>query len=181
MNTNQNPKHWQKKGNKDYQDKAYLEAEIAFKNAADEFRLTGDELTAAEMDNNRSVALLQACKPGEALQAVGESPDIFSKAGDRRRQALALGNQAAALDALKRFAEAINKYQQASDILKEIGETELRANVMQALSTIQLRQGQQLDALVTMHLGLQQAEHPNVKQRIIKKLLEIPFKIMNRS
>jgi tetratricopeptide (TPR) repeat protein len=181
MKSNQTPDWWEKKGKKEYQNNAYLEAEIAFQNAANGFREAGDDLAAAEMDNNRSVVLLQAGKPEMAFQALNNTPDIFAKAGDIHRQALALGNQAASLEAMKRFVEAAEKYQQASDLLKEIGETELRATVMKSLSELQMRQGDQLDALLTMHTGLQQVEHPSVKQRLLKKLLEIPFNIMNRS
>jgi tetratricopeptide (TPR) repeat protein len=102
------------------------------------------------------------------------------KAGDLRRQAMALGNQAAALAALERYDEAEEKFQQSSTILKEIGDTELRTTVMQSLSTMQMKRGQRLDALLSMHIGLQQEGKPNLRQRFLKKLLEIPFNIMNR-
>ncbi|MFU8773783.1 MAG: tetratricopeptide repeat protein, partial [Anaerolineales bacterium] len=180
MISSQTPQQWKVKGEKEYQKKAYLDAELAFQQAADGFRAGGDKLTAAEMDNNRSVCFLQADKPEMALQVLADTPDIFAKVGDQRRQAMALGNQAAALAALKRFDEAEEKYQQSSTILKDIGDTELRTDVMKSLSALQLKRGQQLDALLSMHIGLQQAEKPNLRQRFLKKLLEIPFNIMGR-
>ncbi|MBE0408441.1 MAG: tetratricopeptide repeat protein [Anaerolineales bacterium] len=180
MISSQTPQQWKVKGEKEYQKKAFLDAEIAFQQAADGFRAVGDKLTAAEMDNNRSVCLLQADKPEMALQVLADTPDIFAKVGDQHRQAMALGNQAAALAALKRFDEAEEKYQQSSTILKDIGDTELRTDVMKSLSALQLKRGQQLDALLSMHIGLQQTEKPNLRQRFLKKLLEIPFNIMGR-
>jgi tetratricopeptide (TPR) repeat protein len=180
VNSDLTPAQWKVKGEKDYKNKAYLDAEHAFQLAAEGFRLAEDELAAAEMENNRSVSLLQAGKPEMALQAVANTPDVFKKAGDLRRQAMALGNQAAALAALERYDEAEEKFQQSSTILKEIGDTELRTTVMQSLSTMQMKRGQRLDALLSMHIGLQQEGKPNLRQRFLKKLLEIPFNIMNR-
>lgn len=180
MNTSLTPKQWKRKGEKLYQENEYLEAEVAFNHAADGFRMDGDELLAAEMDNNRSVAFLQAGKPDLALQAVNHTPEIFAQAGDLRRQALALGNQAASLEALKRFSEAVEKYTEASEILKQIGDTESRATVLRSLSVLQMGQGNRLDSLLSMHIGLQQVERPTIKQRLLKKLLEIPFNIMGR-
>jgi tetratricopeptide (TPR) repeat protein len=180
MTSEHTPEQWKKKGEINYQNKAYLDAEQAFQKAAEGFRANGDDLAAAEMDNNRSVSLLQAEEPELALQAVAGTPEIFLNKGDLRRQAMALGNQAAALAAQERYDEAEELFQQTSSILKNIGDTELRTTVMQSLSTMQMKRGQRMDALLSMHIGLQQEEKPNLRQRFLKKLLEIPFNIMDR-
>ena len=79
----------------------------AFSQALREFELAGDELNAAEMRNNLSVALLQGGKAQQAYAALKGSEEVFAKAGDKKRQAMALGNQAAAREALKRRDEAL--------------------------------------------------------------------------
>ena len=56
------------------------------------------ELQAAENLNNCSVAFLQAGKAEAAYQAVADTPQFSKNAGDIRRQAMALGNRAAALE-----------------------------------------------------------------------------------
>jgi tetratricopeptide (TPR) repeat protein len=168
-------------GLKAFHEKDFLRAEEAFSQAAEAYTLSGDELSAAEMANNRSVALLQAGRLDEALQAASGTAEIFSQANDRLRQAKALGNQAAALDALHRFVEAADYYKQSADLLKDLGELDLRAAVMQSLSTLQLRQGRHLEALATMDAGLDGIKHPNLRQRMVKKLLQAPFKLLTRS
>ncbi len=175
------PEQLAQEGQKKYQNGDYLAAAQSFEGAASGYRDQDDPLNAAEMENNRSVALLQAKDAPGALQAALDTDKVFAAAGDKRRQALALGNQAAALAALNRLDEAEAAYIQSGDLLKELGETDLRASVMQSLSQIQLRTGRQLEALATMQAGVTGVKKPSLRQRFLKRLLEIPSKFLNRS
>ncbi len=103
------------------------------------------------------------------------------QAGDVRRQGMALGNLGAALEADGRIEEAVDAYEQSADLLKQVGESEFRANVMQSLSRLQLRTGRQFEALATMEAGLEGIERPNTQQRFLKKLLKLPYKYMGKS
>ena len=97
---------------------------------------------------------------------------------DLRRQAFALGNRAAALEALGHLDDAAQDYENSANILKDIGEHELRADVLQSLSAIQLRTRKPLQALATMRAGIDNVEHPTLKQRLLKRLLNIPFRFL---
>jgi tetratricopeptide (TPR) repeat protein len=169
-----------KEAERAYQSKDYLSAAQSFKAAADGYTHLGEHLHAAEMQNNASVAYLQADQPENALVSALDTDQVFAEAGDQHRQALALGNQAAAYEALNQLEAAAQAYQKSSDLLKEIGDQELRPAVMQSLSAVQLRLGQQMDALVTMQAGLEAVEKPNLKQKLVKKILRSPFSYFNR-
>ncbi len=164
-------------GQSAYQRGDHQAAARAFRAAADGFKLAGSELEAAEMANNACVALLQDKQPQAALEVVLGTEACFAEAGDIRRQAMALGNQAAALEGLGRLEEAKAAYRQSSELLKQTGEMELRAYVMQSLSALELRTGQQLQAYTTMYAGVQGIQNPNPRQRILKKLLSFPFRL----
>jgi tetratricopeptide (TPR) repeat protein len=148
--------------------------------AAESYRLADDPVTAAEMDNNRSVALLQTGDAQAALAAVVDTISIFQGAGDTRRLAMAYGNQAAALEALGQLEAAESAYQQSADLLAEVGEDQLRASVMRSVSELQLRQGRHLEAVASMQTGLGGLKRPKTKQRLIRRLLDMPFKLLNR-
>lgn len=163
-----------------YQSKDYLTAAQSFSAAADGYTHTAEEIQAAEMLNNASVAYLQGDQPEMALESAMHTDQVFAAAGDTLRQAIALGNQAAAYEALDQLEPAAQAYQESSDLLKEIGDQELRPSVMQSLSAVQLRLGQQMDALVTMQSGLEAIEKPSMKQKLIKKILRSPFSYFNR-
>lgn len=180
MSVNNNPQKLEKKGKAAFKSGNYDEASQLFLEARDAYLASEEILAAAEMANNQSVALLQSGNAEAALEVVNGTDETFAEAGDKRRQALALGNKAAALEELGSLDEAAEAYETSANILKEIGENDLRASVMQSLSAVQLRQGRQLLALATMRSGLENVEHPNPQQRVVKKLLQIPFNFMNR-
>jgi tetratricopeptide (TPR) repeat protein len=172
------PQQLSSEGESAYRRGLYPVAAQAFQAAAQGFASQGESLMAAEMANNASVALLKAGDAQGALQAVEGTQAEFARAGDLRCQGMAAGNRGAALEALGQLEEAAAAYQQSADLLKEAGEMELRAFVMQSLSALQLRMGQHLQAYGTMYAGVQGIQKPNPRQKLLKKLMEIPFKFL---
>ena len=158
----------------------YKQAAIIFERAAQSYQAQENLLLAAEMANNQSVALLQAKDPEAALEAVRGTEEVFQQAGEVVKQAIAIGNRAAALESLSRFEEAEAAYQRSADLLKENGEMDLYAHVMKTLSAVQIRQGKQLEALANMQAGMERLEKPSFKQRLLKKLLKIPYKFIRK-
>lgn len=165
---------------KAYQRGKYIEASEGFQLAAAGYQAQNKPLLAAEMENNRSVAHLQAGNAKAALEAVTGTDEIFKQAGDAVKQAMAIGNRAAALEALKHYDEAEIAYQQSATLLKSSGERELHAHVMKSLSTLQIRKGKQIEGIVNMRASLEEIENPTLKQRILQMLLKLPFKFIGR-
>lgn len=169
-----------KEGKAEYKRSNYLAAANAFEASRSAYEAAEQILLAAEMANNASVAFLQADEAQAALNAVAGTEETFAQAGDRAKQGMAMGNRAAALEALDRLSEAEQDYELAADLLKEAGEDDLHANIMQSLSALQLRMGRQLEALATMQAGLEGVKKPSPRQRMLKRLLNVPFEILNR-
>lgn len=170
-----------KGGKSAYQNGDYLAAAHTFEAAQQGYLSEGDRLNAAEMANNCSVAYLQAGEAQAALQAVEGTEAIFAEAGDLRRQGMALGNLASALEAIDRTEEAVEAYQQSASVLEKAGEDQLRANVMHSLSMLQFRLGKQLQALASMQSGLEGVKRPTPKQSLLKKLVSIPVDMLTRN
>jgi len=155
----------------------YQEAASLFAAAADAFQAAGKPLDAAEMQNNRSVALVQVEAYAEALEAVQGTPEIFAEAGDVRRQGLALGNLGSALEGLKRWEDAAEAYQQAATLLEGAGDREARAAVLQALANIQLRHRDPVEALIAMQEAVDEQPR-SLKRSLLKRLLKAPFRLL---
>jgi tetratricopeptide (TPR) repeat protein len=153
----------------------------AFSAAEAGYRAAGDAVSAAEMANNRSVVLLQSGDAQGALDAVGDTPDIFGAAGDLRRKAMALGNRGAALADLRRKEEAEKVYWESAQIFADLKEKDLRAAVLQSISRLQMGEGRYMEAIASMESGLEEVEKPSFVQRALKRLLKIPAKLLNRS
>ena len=134
---------------------------------------------AAEQKNNRSVALFKAGDAQGALQAVQGTDGVFQQGGDVRRQAMALGNLAAALEAGGKLKEALDYYQQSADLFKQVNEMELRTIALKNLSALQLRMGRQFEAMASMDAALYPQKKMTWVEKILKKLLKVPLRMFH--
>lgn len=176
----ENPKNLSEQACKAYAENNFQSAADLFAQCAAAFRDSGDELSAAEAANNLSVALLKGGDSQGALDAADGTDQIFQKANDTRRQAMALSNQAAALEGLKKDGEALALYEQANEILKASGDQELRRYILEAISAIQLRTGRQLEAMASMQAALDNKKTLSAKDHILKRLLNQVFSLLRR-
>ncbi len=144
-----------------------------FLQAAQAYENVQDELNAAEMMNNRSVALLQAGKAKEALEATDGTEEIFQKAGDIKRQGVAVGNRAAALEGLRKVDDALAEYERAADLLEEAGEGDMHSAVRTAAANLNLKRGRISAAQMDVYDSMRLAEKPNFTRRILKFLKKI--------
>ena len=158
----------------------YEEAAQWYERAAQQYSAQGDTRLAAEMSNNRSVSLLRADNPQSALQASQGTELVFAQAGDARSQAMALGNQAAALEALKKDSDALLRYQQSNEILKQLNENELRIYILQSMAGLHLRHFRYLEAMAAMHAALEIKPHLSLRERFLKKLLQIVYGMLGQ-
>ncbi|MBA4380138.1 MAG: hypothetical protein C0393_05590, partial [Anaerolinea sp.] len=160
MSEELSPRQLEKEGKSAYARADYPSAAKAFAEAAAAYSAQDEPLMAAEMKNNQSVALLQSRQARAALEAVTGTEAVFAAAGDNRRQGMALANQAAALEALRRRDEAFAAYQTSAEILEKAGEADLRAEVLRALARLQARSGKMTEAVISMQSGLMGVEKP---------------------
>ena len=165
------PDQLAEQGKQAFKNKNFDEAAELFNQAAEGYTLGRNGLMSAEMKNNVSVALLQADKPQESLAAALNTDQIFAEAKDIKRQGMALGNQAAALEALKRYDEAVEKYDLAAQLFDQAGEGDLRALVMKSSAAIKLRKGNVTDSAFKMMGSLDAKDNPNFFERILKFFL----------
>ena len=123
------------------------------------------------MKNNQSVALFQAGRAQEALDAAFGTEAVFAGANDPKRQAIALGNQAAALEALARSDEAIERYERSAELFRDAGEGDMRAVVMKSAAAIKLKKGRVTDSAFKMMGALEAGDNPSIFERILKFFL----------
>jgi tetratricopeptide (TPR) repeat protein len=155
-------------GKKAFSNKKFSEAADLFRQAAQGYTLGRAGLLASEMKNNMSVALLQAGKPQEALDAALGTDIVFARTQDIKRQAMALGNIAAALHELGRNAEALENYDLAAQLFAQIGEDELCSIVKKSAAAVRLKDGKVTDAAMNMIGALDVKKKPSFFERILR-------------
>ena len=163
------------KGKQEYEKGNYAVAAEMFSQAAQAYASAQDELNAAEMKNNQSVALLQAGKAKEALQVTDGTEEIFQQAGDIKRQGIAVGNRAAALEGLKKWKEALAEYDRAASLLEQAGEGDMHSVVRKAAANLNLKRGRVTDSQMDVYDSLRLVEKPTLTQRIMKFLMRVGF------
>lgn len=163
-----------------YQTGRIEEAAAAFEEAHASFEESGAKLRAAEAANNLSVAFLQLGRAAEALAALEGTAQVFLDEDDRQRAAEAYGNTAAALEATGDWRSAADTYQRAIDLFSEIGEEEAKSYTLQALSQLQLKHGQAMQAVSSMQASLDARPRRGLKERLMSRLLKLPFRLLGR-
>jgi tetratricopeptide (TPR) repeat protein len=159
-----------------YEESEYEQAAALFEKIYQQYAAAGDEVNCAENKNNASVALLKADQAQKSLDTALGTDLVFAKAGDKVHQAMALGNQAAAIEALGDLDKALEVYQQASALLKEAGEQDLRSYVLKSISSIKMRKGKYMESMASMQAAIGDKKSPSLVERILKKLLGFIFK-----
>ena len=160
-------------GKSEYGKGNFRAAANLFAQAAQSYASRQDELNAAEMKNNESVAWLQAGKAKEALQATDGTETVFEKAGDLKRQGIAISNRAAALEGLKKWQEALQEYDRAASLLEQAGEGDMHSIVRKAMANLNLKRGRLNDSQMDVYDSLRLVEKPTLTQRIMKFLMRI--------
>ena len=158
----------------------FQQAAEGFSQAAAFYFDKGEELLAAEMRNNQSVALLKAKKPRLALEAVQGTDQIFLEAGDLLKQGMALANQGTALQEMGEKQKAIDDFNRAAEIFKISGEKEMYLQTKQSISALKMKTRNVIGALFSMQEGLDELEKPNLRQKLLRSLLKIPQNLINK-
>ena len=84
---------------------------------------------------------------------------------------MALGNQAAALETLKRFDEALALYEHSASVFAEAGEGDLRAMVLRSAAAIKLKKGKVSESAFKMVGSLDAKQNPSILDRILRALV----------
>jgi len=163
-----------------YQENRLEDAVEYFKSAHDAYLETQDHLGAAEMSNNLSVVLLKLGRSEEALKSVKGTPEIFLEAGDEKAAAMAYGNLASALEDCDELAEAESALREAAERFRSLDDKEHLLYTQRSLSQLHLRQGRTFEALGSMQSGLEDQKKLGIRYRILRRLLKIPARFLNR-
>lgn len=163
-----------------YQAKKFLPAAENFARAAEIYNAGGDILQGAEMRNNQCVSLLLAKEPHQALDVVQGTSELFIEAGQMIPAGMALANEASARKDVGETDSAIDLFTQAADIFQDAGEDQLYLETMQSVSGLKMKSRNLSGALFSMQKGLEGIEKPTLRQRLLKNLLKIPDKLLNK-
>ena len=161
-----------------YREERFEEAAAKFADAQAVFA-AGDRLKdAAEQANNRGQSWRQAARWDEALTAFEEARAAFRALGDVASEGQVVGNLGALADAQGKPDQASEFYMEAIQLLESVGEHDLAQSTYTALSRLKLKQGNWLGAIGAFESGLTQLEKPSLTHRVVRRLLDMPRRLI---
>ena len=162
-------------GMKYFQAKKYSLAADSFSRAIDGAHEAGQQTEEAELRNNLSVTLLMLGQAKQAFEAAQGTDKVFEAHGDVKRQAMALGNMAQALEEQKDYAQALALYDQAIELLKGKEYQEIRAMLLRRKALVQGRTGDVYQAVASMDTSIAEKPRLDVKEKLFQKILDKLF------
>jgi tetratricopeptide (TPR) repeat protein len=165
-------------GKKAYKAGDFQKAAALFLKAEEAYKSVKKPLLAAELANNRSVALLQAGDATNALAVCQETDKVFASAGDILREGLALGNQAAALKELGKKKESLKLFRQSAARLEKAGDKENLAIVHKTIAALEMESGDNLGAMSAMLDALRSTEKLTWRQKFLRWLFSLVSRLM---
>jgi tetratricopeptide (TPR) repeat protein len=162
-------------GMKHYQKKEYSLAADYFSRAADLAHAEQQEFDEAEQRNNLSVALLFAGNAQQAYEAAFGTDQVFLAHKDIKRQAMALGNTAQALEELKEYPRALEFYDQAIELLKGENQGEIRSMLLRRKALLQAKTKDIYQGVATFDSSLDERPDHGVKEKFLQKAFDKLF------
>jgi len=162
-----------------FEDKKFSEAAQIFHQILSSLDPREFPLEVVEVRNNLSVAYLKSGQAQAAYEQAMGTDLVFAERLMTEKQAMALGNIAAALVELGRLDAALDYYQQSSALFQQCGNQEMRGYVLREISSLQMRRGKQIESLFAMDAALQTKPELTLRERILKKLMDIIHRFLN--
>lgn len=175
---NENADDYAGQGKQVYKTGDFQKAAALFLKAEEAYKTQNKAVLAAEMANNRSVALLQAGDASGALAACQDTDKVFESAGDVLREGLALGNQAAALKELGKKKESLKLFRLAAARLEKAGDKENLAVVHKTIAALEMECGDNLGAMSSMLDALRSTEKLTWRQKLMRWLFSLVARLM---
>jgi tetratricopeptide (TPR) repeat protein len=149
----------------------YEDAAEAFTEALEAYQQEGTGDLAAEMRVNLGLAKRELGDFEGAITEMQAGLAYFKETEDRLREAQTMGNMALAYSKAEDQEQAQTMYRAAARIFREIEEDEYYGETILALSDMQFRSGNLVEALATFEVGLEHIRNKNHRQKMLKQLL----------
>jgi len=158
----------------------YDEAAALFDEAHGLYVELDDRKGQAEMLNNLGAIHRQEERWNEAAESFNQAKEIVDSLGDRDGQARTLGNLGTVYRHQGDKENAVDHLRSAADLFGEAGERSKEAATLRVISRIRLGQARWFEALHFYDLSLACVDAPGAKERILRRLVQIPLSMLTR-
>jgi tetratricopeptide (TPR) repeat protein len=159
----------------------YDEAATVFEEARELYAARDDLKGQGEMLNNLGAIHTQERRWDEGLEAFNQAKALFESLEDKDGLAQTLGNLGTLYRHQGEEEAAVERLKEAVSLFHELGDREKEAATLGVLSRIRLGQARWFEALHFYDLSLACIEPAGVKERFLRRLIQIPMNMLTRS
>ncbi len=159
----------------------YEEAAEVFEEAYALYVELDDQRGQGEMLNNLGAIHTQEGRWDEASEALGKARSIFESLEDKKGEAQTVGNLGTMYRHRGDKEKAVEDLKAAADLFHEAGEQTMEAATLRVISRVRLGQARWFEALHFYDLSLAAVEPPGVKERTLRRLVQIPLNLLTRT
>jgi tetratricopeptide (TPR) repeat protein len=133
-----------------------------------------------EMLNNLGAIHTQQGEWEQAVDAFSKSRMVFEALDDTDGLAQTLGNLGTMYRHQGDAEKSVEYLKEAANLFQETGDSEKQASTLRVISRIRLGQARWFEALHFYDLSLTCIEPPGLKERILRRVVQIPLNILTR-
>ncbi len=157
----------------------YEEAAACFDEAHALYVELGSAKGQGEMLNNLGAIHTQEGRPDQAIETFSKAKELFESLNDVNGVAQTLGNLGTTYRHQGDKETAVEHLRQAASLFRETGDTSKEAATLRVISRIRLGQARWFEALHFYDLSLACVQPPGVKERILRRLIQVPLGILS--
>ncbi len=158
----------------------YELAEEKFLALIDAATTENDPAKVAEAHNDLGVVRKQLGNIDDAMEALHAALKYYQDVDDARGEAQVLGNFGMVEAGAEKYEDAIQSYLDSATIFEELGDSEMAMYSWQALSRLQLKQKDWINALAAYEEGIAHLPDSSIKKKIVQTLLKTPQKFLGK-
>ncbi len=162
-------------GMKYFHKKEYALAADYFSRAAVSAKENQQDTDEAEIRNNLSVTYLMSGDARQAYETALGTDKVFAAHNDIKRQAMALGNIAQALEEMKEYTQAVDVYDEAIALLKGQNFNDIRSMLFRRKAIVQGKAGDTYQAVASLDSSIDAKPSQGLKDKFFKQFLDRLF------
>jgi len=170
---------WKEEGMKLFRSAEYEEAVASFDQAHALYVELDNARGQGEMLNNLGAIHTQEGQWEEAIEAFNKARAIFESLEDEDGQAQTLGNLGTTYRHQGDKETSVEYLKQAANLFHETGDPKKEATTLRVISRIRLGQARWFEALHFYDLSLACVKPPGLKERILRRLVQIPLNMLS--
>jgi tetratricopeptide (TPR) repeat protein len=167
-------------GQAQFRSKKYGDARRTFEKARELAEAAQNKPAVAEAANDLGVTYQQLKQYEMARKNLDTAISLFAELNDDVKRAQAMGNLGTLLAEMGKYREADMRLEQSAEVFHRLGDRQNESLTLKWLSRVHLKHWDFLGAIFAYERALERLEPLSPEQKLLRRILQIPMRILSR-